>query len=1361
MTPEQFRTWSSLLSEAVLLLAKDGTVLAANDGVRQLGIEPHVLEGSNLYALTESSSDAVRDFLRLCSRSRQPVIGAVTLRHNGEDIVCRADGMLARHESEGGETTLLLKLTPKEASVRHYQLINEKIAELHEEIEGRIALEAELQERNEYLHVTLTSIGDGVIVTDVEGRITLMNTVAEELTGWSLESARGVPLDRIFRIINETTRIEVENPALRALKEGVTVGLANHTLLIDKQGRERPIDDSAAPIFSRDRKVIGAVLVFHDVAVRRNSAKRLEESEARQRAMFESALDGIITIDDSNRIVEFNPAAEKMFNYSFADVVGRELSELILVDGREGDIGPSRTNLIEMKRGVQSGKRLELTGRRADGTEFPAEITLTLVPVAGATLFTAYVRDITERKRIEQYRNARHGATQALTTATSVQQGIVGILNSLCRTLNWQIGFFWRLDEEDDVLRCEICYHQPELQSDEFETVSRQRTFGYDEGLPGTVWATRGPVWIRDVNQYPNFPRSASAARDGLHGAFACPVIMGDQFLGVIEFFNTRIVEPDSDLLEMTENVAGHLAQFIERMQAEARLHESLDELTDFFQNATVGLHWVANDGTILEANKAELDLLGYTRDEYVGRSIRDFHADEEVIDDILERLKSGKELHEYPSQLISKDGTLKDVLIDSSVRWKDGDFVHSRCFTRDVTDRNLAEARLREEEQKTRNILESISDAFFAIDRDWRFTYVNAQAEHLLNRKASDLLGRVIWEEYPGLEGSEFEEAYRRTATEQITLSVTSYYPDHDRWYEVHVYPATEGISVYFRDVSERKRNEAVLAAQKRALELLVRGAPLTDVLDALCEIIESQSDQNFIATVLLVEESTGLLRSTAGHRAPPAYSKAVDGVPVGNGNGSCGTAAFRRETVIVSDIENDPLWKDFRDLALQHNLRACWSTPIFSSTNDVLGTFAVYAPRPAHPTNDQLSLMEVLARTAGIAVERRRDEETLRIADRRKDEFLATLAHELRNPLAPIRTGLEVLKFCQDDPETLEEVRQTMERQTQQLIILVNDLLDVSRITRGKLELRKSEVSLGDVLQSAIEASKPFIEEASHEFTVDIPEEPIHLKADPHRLAQVVSNLLNNAAKYTSNGGRIALKVAREGTEVLIEVTDSGIGIPKEMQSRVFEMFTQIDHCGEKAYAGLGIGLTLVKSLVEMHDGQISVESEGPNRGSTFRIRLGTLQKLSKVERAPQLPRTNNTTFRVLIVDDNKSAADMLGLIVRSMGHTVRYADDGVEAIKEAQDFRPDVIFMDLGMPRMNGYEATRHIRRQPWGAEMTVVALTGWGQEEDRRKSKDAGFDLHLVKPAEPADLQTVFRIVSSTSQTSRPSEQRGEP
>ena len=361
---------------------------------------------------------------------------------------------------------------------------------------------------------------------------------------------------------------------------------------------------------------------------------------------------------------------------------------------------------------------------------------------------------------------------------------------------------------------------------------------------------------------------------------------------------------------------------------------------------------------------------------------------------------------------------------------------------------------------------------------------------------------------------------------------------------------------------------------------------------------------------------------------------------------------------------------------------------------------------------------------------------------ADRRKDEFLATLAHELRNPLAPIRTGLEVMKLKKDDPVILEEIRGTMERQTQQLIALVDDLLDVSRITQGKLELRTCRVKLSDVVKSAIEASKPMIDDANHHLTTSLPEQAIYLEADPHRLAQIISNLLNNAAKYTPEGGRIEVTAELRGNQVMLAVSDTGIGIPADMLDRVFQLFTQIERPVEKGYTGLGIGLTLVRSLVIMHGGSIDVRSEGLNQGSEFRVLLPIVEEandgqgvaLSDGDGAKSPP-----TRRVLIVDDNHDAARTLGIMVKVLGSDVRLASDGSEAIEVAAEFLPDVILMDIGMPKMNGYEAARYIRQQPWGKDITLIALTGWGQEEDRSRTQEAGFDHHLVKPADPMELR----------------------
>ena len=405
---------------------------------------------------------------------------------------------------------------------------------------------------------------------------------------------------------------------------------------------------------------------------------------------------------------------------------------------------------------------------------------------------------------------------------------------------------------------------------------------------------------------------------------------------------------------------------------------------------------------------------------------------------------------------------------------------------------------------------------------------------------------------------------------------------------------------------------------------------------------------------------------------------------------------------------------------------------------------TFAT-AESKRHYTEADLKLAQDLAHRAAVAVDNALLYGELKRTDRRKDEFLATLAHELRNPLAPIRTGLEVVKLTKDDPATILEIHNVMERQVQQLITLVDDLLDVSRITQGKFQLRKCPVALMKVVQSAVEAARPLIDEAHHELIVHLPDSSLHLDADPHRLAQVISNLLNNAVKYTPNGGRIWLSAERQGTDVMLSVKDTGIGIPADKLASVFEMFTQIDRPVEKGYVGLGIGLTLVKSLVELHGGEVDVRSGGLNLGSEFRVRLPLIEPptpSAAIDSAAPEPLAEFPGQKILIVDDNKAAADMLSIIVKMLGHKIRVASDGQQAVEVAAEFRPDVVLMDLGMPRMNGYDAARRIREQPWGRGVVLVALTGWGQDEDRRRTKEAGFDYHLVKPAEPADLQRLL-------------------
>jgi PAS domain S-box-containing protein len=391
-----------------------------------------------------------------------------------------------------------------------------------------------------------------------------------------------------------------------------------------------------------------------------------------------------------------------------------------------------------------------------------------------------------------------------------------------------------------------------------------------------------------------------------------------------------------------------------------------------------------------------------------------------------------------------------------------------------------------------------------------------------------------------------------------------------------------------------------------------------------------------------------------------------------------------------------------------------------------------------------DETGLPEHFISVVQDISDRKKAEEALVEANRRKDEFLATLSHELRNPLAPISSGLELLRMVQDDPVQVDRILSTMERQTHQLTTLVDDLMDLSRIAKAKLEVRKTHVLLRDVVEIAVDSVRSILVHNQHEFHLFLPESDIYLNADPQRLAQVLINLLSNAAKYTSPGGHVELRAQLEGERVLVTVSDNGIGIPKAMQSQIFEMFSQVKHPLEKGFSGLGIGLTLVKSLVRMHGGEVEVFSEGEGQGAEFRVWLpvdaGDAETESAAVSVDEAPL--RAALRVLIVDDNRAAAEMLAMGLGILGHDVRLAHDGLAGLDVARQFLPNVIFLDLGMPVLNGYDTARRIRKEPWGAGVKLIALSGWGHDSDRARTAEAGFDGHLVKPASLEQIQKLL-------------------
>jgi PAS domain S-box-containing protein len=760
----------------------------------------------------------------------------------------------------------------------------------------------------EGLRVTLASIGDAVIATDAEGRVVFLNPVAQSLTGWSDEEAHGQPLARVFRIVNEHTRQEVENPVTRALREGTVVGLANHTILIARDGTERPIDDSAAPIVDDAGQVGGVVLVFRDITERRQAERSVQDALSYSEAIVATVREPLVVLDGDLRVRTANRSFYRTFGVRPEDTQGQLLYDL---GSRQWDIPALRTLL-------------------------------------------------------------------------------------------------------EDILPQNTAFNDFEVRHD-FPAIGRK------------VMLLNARKLFREGN-------------------------------------------PTELILLAIEDVTALREAEEKRREAETRFTEMVKNVRDH------SIFLTDPEGVITSWNVAAERIIGYAEAEAVGKHFSLIFTPEDVA--------AGTPRQEL--QQAREEGRAEDE------RWH----------------------------------VKKGGEQFWALG---------------IVTPLSDAAGRLT------------------------------------------------GFSKILRDITERKRAHDLLRQQSEALKE----------------------------------------------------------------------------------------------------------------------------------------------------------------ADRRKDEFLAMLSHELRNPLAPIRNATQVIRLLGASDPNVRRSTEMVERHVQHMTRLVDDLLDVSRITSGKIKLQVEPVELAAVVARAVETTRPLIDARKHQLRVSLPPEALRLEADPVRLGQVMANLLTNAAKYTEEGGRIGLTVEREGGAAVIRVRDNGVGIPRDKLASVFDVFTQVDRSLERSQGGLGVGLTLVKSLVEMHGGSVEAHSEGAGQGSEFIVRLPVLQteqpsEASKVEqtvRRPAAPR------RVLVVDDNVDAAESLAMLLRIDGHEVRPVYDGTAALEAARTFRPEVILLDIGLPGISGYEVARRLRREPGLEKAFLVALTGYGQDDDRIQSQEAGFDTHLVKPADPTALQELL----ATSET----------
>lgn len=919
------------------------------------------------------------------------------------------------------------EVVARKAAERRLQEANEVLEHRVEERTNELsAAVAELRAERERLTTTLASIGDAVITTDNEGRITNMNAVAESLTAWKIADAMNQPLETLFKIVNEETRNAVENPVTKALREGVIVGLANHTILIGKDGTERPIDDSAAPIRDRTGAIFGCVLVFRDISERHRQEDMLRQSEARFRLALRDTGILVYTADADLRytwVHNLHP------HFRQEDVIGRRDEELLPPE-QAAHLTAIKQQVLNSGTGEKGEITVEIAGRQYFYNLAVEPLRNASGEVVGVT---AAAMDITAVKRAEEERHRSMAMLRAISDTTT--------------------DLIYAKDQD-----CRLVFANP-----------------------GTLTA-----------------------------------------LGLSE--------------------------------QEALGKNEVERNTDSSEAAAI----IANDRRIMQTGQAET----------------------------------------FEEQFTGPSGTRTYMSSKSALRDEHGVVTGVIGISRDITDIKRMEADLRFQLDLTKSITDNATTAIFMMDDKSRCTFMNPAAV--------EMTGFTLKEVECGI----------------LHDFIHHHHPDGSP------YPVQE--------------------------------CPIDRALPERFDVIAHEDV---------------FIRKNGEY-----FPVLVNAKPIRREGSSIGTV------IEVRDVTKE------------------------KAAADALRLLA-------------LDLSE---------------------ADRRKDEFLATLAHELRNPLAPIRSGLEVMKLAGGDARAVELSRSIMERQLEPMVRLIDDLMDVSRITRGKVELRRQHVTMAAVVNNAVEACRPLIDQLGHQLSVTQPSSPILVDADPTRLGQVFVNLLNNAAKYSNRGGQIWLTIERQGIDVIASIRDTGIGIPSEKLTSIFDMFSQVEQSLGKAQGGLGIGLTLVKRLVEMHGGGIEVKSAGPDQGSEFIVRLPIVVEEPNLQAADGKaePTDIKSSLRILVVDDNKDGADSLAMMLKMMGNETHTAYDGQEGVKVSEQERPDVILFDIGLPNLNGYEACRRIREQEWGKAVTLIALTGWGQEDDRRRSQEAGFDHHMVKPVDPTALMKLL-------------------
>ncbi len=772
--------------------------------------------------------------------------------------------------------------------------------------------------------------------------------------------------------------------------------------------------------------------------------------------------------------------------------------------------------------------------------------------------------------------------------------------------------------------------------------------------------------------------------------------------------------EAADELQRLVADNGRQQARFTELRQ---RIQARLSTMVELIEYRKAGGFDAGHELQVLDRGKQEMDAL---------RTIVS-----EMIADERELLTVREQHYERTYQTALISGGLSGLLALAAIT------AYLLLLRRHLRQLDAAQQVIAEQAERLRTTLASIGDAVISTDCDAAITNMNAVAEALTGWPLADALGKPLEQVFRIINETSrntVANPARRALSEGIIVGLANHTllitrdgferPIDDSAAPIRCKDGEiVGCVLVFRDVTERHQAEMQLAASERRLQ---------SVMNAMPQKIFTAQPNGFIDYF------------------NPNWSE-YTGLSMAQLSGWSWTQAIHPDDV----AENIAVWKQAIDTGepflFEHRFRR------------VDGEYRWHLSRAKALTDEAGKILLWIGSNTDIHEQKQISNELRDIAaqlseaDQRKNNFLAMLAHELRNPLAPISNALRTVQLFPEDQTTVQSASRVMERQVRQIVRLVDDLLDVSRISHGKIELRRECVELGQIVQMAVETSRPAIDAARHQLTVTLPSASVFLDADPVRLAQSFSNLLNNASKYSDPGGHIELTATCEGSEVLVSVKDTGIGIAPDRLNSIFELFTQVDQSQERSHGGLGIGLTLVQQLIGLHGGSVRALSEGAGQGSEFVVRLPIITERSAEVHAELADAAAATTaaspgWRILVVDDNEDAAASLSLLLDMGGNETAMAHDGLEALQMVETFRPEVVLLDLGLPKLNGYEVARNIRSRPGGDRIFLVALTGWGQDDDLRKTREAGFDKHMVKPANYAVLMAYLETLRTDAAAS---------